>query len=97
MIICTFSSTDAPPKLAAIARFLIVETIASGPNVGKGRSTWHPVVIHAPTEAEARIKAQAWWDEQVAAESAKRGKPRGGRKPKAEAAPVAVVSDADAI
>ena len=82
MRIVSYQSADAPPKIAGLARIILPD------------HSFHPVVIHAPTEAEARARAQAWWDAQVAAEAAK--KPR-GRQRKAPVADAPVISDADAI
>ena len=84
MRIVSYQSADAPPKIAGLARIILPD------------HSFHPVVIHAPTEAEARARAQAWWDSQVAAERAKKPKGRQRKVPEAVAA-APVISDADAI
>lgn len=38
---------------------------------GKMVEAWHPVIIHGRDEDDARAKAQAWWDDEVAKERRK--------------------------
>ena len=68
--IYTWASTDEalPADRRAIAR-LQMQMQGKGGKIGWD---WSPVVISAETEDAARAKAQAWFDDQVAAEERKR-------------------------
>lgn len=59
MRIITFAASladDAPERLRCCARILLAD------------GSLHPVVVHAPTKPEAREKAQAFWDAELARE-----------------------------
>lgn len=59
MNLVSFTSTDAPEGHRGLAMFM------------DGPTTFHPVHASAPTEAEARVKLQTWWDAQLEKERAK--------------------------
>lgn len=65
MRVVTYRSDDAPEGAAAIARIRCAMIGAKGKTV----ETWHPVVFHAPNEAAARAKAEAWWADELAKEA----------------------------
>lgn len=55
---------DIAPSLRACARFRIPAMVGFGQTRRQGED-WHPIVIYAASEDEARAKAQAWWDAEV--------------------------------
>ena len=85
MNIFTWLSANAPEGQRGVARMQILN---DHPDPAKRRLVWHPVVIHAATEAEAGAKALAWWDAEVAKERARieRGKALARRRHAAQPA-----------
>lgn len=79
MDVFTYASSD--PDCPAGDRALARIRCAMEGKGGKATLGWHPVLITAATEAEARAVAERWWAEQVAKAS---GAKRRGRPPKAK-------------
>ena len=61
MRIVTFVSAND----GALARIEMPMTTKAEKGGGSVRLGWNPVVIHAPTEQEARDKAQAFYDSEL--------------------------------
>lgn len=78
MQILTWTSQDPemPETARAVAR---IRTFIPSTKRGGGSVEWLPTSFMARTEQEARAKAQAFWDAELAKMRAK--KPRGGKKP----------------
>lgn len=69
IITYVLAGDELPPAgVEAIARIRCEMLGAKGKLVEQ----WHPVIIHGEDEAEARAKAQTWWDAEVAKEVAKK-------------------------
>ena len=58
----TWDRGTAPDWCASIARFIIPKPATCG----KGLEEFHPVVIYGKDTADAKTKAQAWWDAEIA-------------------------------
>lgn len=70
----TWFSETAPANSRGLARIQI-------PGRG-GKVDWSPVVICAPTQDEARVRANQWIADEVAKAEAKANRPRKGGRPK---------------
>lgn len=68
MQIVTYSNETAPKGFQHIAHIINEQPGKPGK---PWKSGFHPVVFRAATAIEAREKAQAWWDTELAAAAAK--------------------------
>lgn len=77
----TWWSETAPSNSKGMARIQIPGISVDG-NRRVDVREWHPVIFHAPTQDEARARANAWIDDEVAKAESKANRPRKGGRPK---------------
>lgn len=78
--IFTWWSETAPSNSKGLARIQIPGH--------KGAADWNAVIFHAPSEDEAKARAVAWIEAEVAKAEAKANRPKKGGRPKKSAEPV---------